>query len=60
MKKVIKKMVLGKPYKENENVSLINIKDSKESTLNFVLYLTMLLLILPIIIGFLLLWFEIK
>ncbi len=58
MKNVIKKMVLGKQYKEN--VSLINIKNSKESTLNFVLYLTMLLLILPIITGLLLLWFEIK
>lgn len=66
MKKVIKKeMVLEKPYKslidkENGNISLINIKNSKEFTSNFVLYLTMLLLTLPIITGILLIWFEIK
>lgn len=50
MKKVIKK----------EMVPLINIKNGKEFKLNFILYLAMLLLALPIITGLLLFWFEIK
>ena len=45
---------------KNESLTLVNLKEEKVSTLEFIVQLTALMLTLPAITALLLVWFNIK